>query len=341
MCVLFVRENKTWIIELRNAEMARPIDEIAALTIHLQQKPIATILENCSEKNNLTALRFMCIVDYHTRERNLYMRIGASSHPKLLAQLLQFRQFETFKFYDYRVNTKIGKRVLKCKYCELIGPYGCILTHMTINHNVHIGLKKCVFCNHEELRTHIAQNTLNRCYNDYILRHNIEINKIVCGIVDDFYNMLKKISEKLSISTIRNQGYAAQGYSSVERLQQSYGNDFPTEITVSRLRTTNQYRSIQSNALNEEFERIMEISYPGNYADRLIREPLDSTNVIVIESDDDGNENNVDDSTHNSADHFMQSQPGPHDTNNRNRFQVSLLLFYNWKYFLLNDIFSY
>lgn len=297
--------------------MAQPIDEVAMLTKHLLERPIAPIFENCSEKNNLTALRFMFIVDYHTLKLNLYVRIDKSSHPKLLTQLLKFDQFETFKYYDYRMNSKIGRRVLQCKYCELIGPLDCILTHMIINHSVHTGQKQCVFCDDVEFKTHIANNTLDRCYDNYIHRQRIEINRIVYKITDDFYKMLKTLSEKLSISTVRNQCYAARGYASREKLPFKYGNDFPTECTVFSMRTKTKNRSIQSRALNEEFERIRTILYPRNFPSRPMRQQPCDNNVIVIESDDDFED----------MEHFAsQSHSEPHDTENKHGFPVSLTI---------------
>lgn len=269
-------------------------DSTAGLTERLKNLPIYPIFQNSSEKHNLTALQFMCIVDFHANYNiNLYDRIKEMQQPKLLGQLLQFRQFEKFKYFHYPVSKQYGNYVLQCKYCPLVGPCGCILTHMAINHNVHTALKNCVFCNSETLETHLGNNSLVQCYGNYIERNEIEIDLKVCGIVDSFYDMMKKLSQALNICSTRRKGYAGQGYRCKEILSHDYGGDISRECEVRNMIPKKQLnRTIRSESLNREFCRIMEMSYGGFYSNGSKK---DMDDVIVIDdcSEDDDEVNNM------------------------------------------------
>lgn len=289
--------------------MAESANEIAALTERLRLLPIYPIFESCEEKNNLTALQFMCILNFHITQRNLFVRINACNQPKLLGQLLQFRQFAKFKYYDYQVTSQYGNYVLQCKYCELVGPCGCILTHMTINHNVHTGVVICFFCDREQLKTHINDSSLEQCYCHYMQRNNIEIDEVVYGIVVEFYDMLKRLCRYLNISTTRRKDYAGRGYKSKENLAQNYGDDISSEIVVRYMTTINQQnRSIQSDTLSREFEKIMDMSYGGNYACRTQRDrsSIDHNDVVVIDSDSDVDDNEVNDTIQNHVSNSLR-----------------------------------
>lgn len=286
--------------------MAESIEEAAALTQRIRNLPIYPIYENCAEKNSLTALQFMCIVDFYATKSNLYARINESQQPKLLGHLLQFRQFEKFNYYDYRVKRQYGNYVLQCKYCLLVGPCGCILTHMVINHNVHVGVVNCIFCGKEKLSTHIANKSLDKCFIGYFHRNNIEIDENLLRIVTDFYDMLKELCVTLNICTVRGKQYAGHGTKTKEILAKDYGGDILPEYEVRYMvSTSKRKRCIQSEGLRREYNRIMDILCGGNYVSRSKRNrrhnKSNESDVIVIDSDSGGDDNEVNRITRNSV----------------------------------------
>lgn len=178
---------------------------------YLRTRPIAPIFKRSNEKGNAIALKIMCILDKETERSQLYDRIQKTKSDTLMMQLMQFHTFQSFRFYDYNVKREIKQYALRCTACGLIGPYACILTHMAINHDLHIGLKMCVYCDRAELQKHFDNNSLERCYRNYLRERNInECDTVEGKIVSEFYDMLRKICEKLSIVTVRNHSYAAK-----------------------------------------------------------------------------------------------------------------------------------
>lgn len=277
------------------------MDTNTAIEIHLSKRPIARILNQSNENNDSIALRLMCIIDYYMEERHLYSRIAKTQCPKLLVQLLKFHTFVSFKYYDYRASRKVGDNVLRCKFCDLVGPYTYILTHMAINHNAHIGLKMCAYCNREELKTHFNNETFDKCYNHYLQRHVVTRDDEIFEIVASFYALIKEISEKLNVCTVRNHAYAGTGYTAIEKIAHKYGRDFPTDCIIFQQR--NFEKPIRDETLQKEFVRVISFMYGGNHISRLMRkiETRTDENVIVISDDDD------DDSTHDEFDSPIRS----------------------------------
>lgn len=280
--------------------MAELTDAVAALTKHLQNLQIYPILENCSEKDNFTVLQFMCILDFHASYYiKLYDRIKDAQQPKLLGQLMQFRQFEKFKYFYYSVVKQYGNCVLQCKYCPLVGPCGCILSHMAINHNVHTALKTCVFCNCDTLDTHVTNKSMYQCHQNYIATNEIQIDEKVCAIVVSFHDMMRKLSQALNICLTRRKGYAGQGYKRKELLPNDYGGDIHRECEVRYLIPKTQLnRTIRSETLDREFHRIMEILYGGffpRYLQSGHQSPVGSKRTIEIDSssEDEGEVNGI------------------------------------------------
>lgn len=261
-----------------------------AIAQHLRKGPFASIFEQSSEKDDHNALKFMCIVDYNAQRLDLYTRM-LSADRKLLAQLMHFRSYGSFRYYDYQVGQEIGNRVLKCKFCELIGPYGCILTHMAINHNEHMPLKTCTYCNAIDLKKHFRDDSLHQCFVNYLRSNDIEVNETVFSIITEFYAMLEELSDKLAIKTLAGRGRASKNIS-------------------GRL-----------SALDEEFNRIISYLYGGNDASRLLQQSTNSSfnelNTVIISDDDD---DNVDGS--NNATNQNRSLPA-NSTASNNRAQQS------------------
>lgn len=188
--------------------MPTEADSIAA---HLRTRPIAPILEQSNEKQNLVALKVMSVLDFEMDSIGLYSRIKTVNSDRLLMQLMQFHTFQFFKYYEYNVNREIKRLILQCTVCGLVGPYACIVSHMAINHDLHTGLKMCLYCERVELQKHFNNNSLERCYKIYLRDRNIdEVDTRVSNIVKEFYKMLWRISGKFSIITIRNQNYGAK-----------------------------------------------------------------------------------------------------------------------------------
>lgn len=262
-------------------------DTSTAIGIHLSKRPIAPILEQSSEKTNPVALQLICILDYYMEERRLYAQIAKVQSPKLLMQLLKFHSFVSFKYYDYRASRKIGDKILRCKFCDLIGPYTNILTHMAINHNAHIGLKMCAYCNREELKVHFSNGSFNHCYDHYIRKRQVIKDDEITEIVANSYGLIKEISEKLNVCTVRNHAFAGTGYTAIEKIAQKYGRDFPTDCIIFQQR--NFEKPIKSDILQKEFVRVIGFMYGGNRISRLMSSTAETAgdeNVIEISDDD-------------------------------------------------------
>lgn len=244
-----------------------------AIAQHLKKGSFAPIFEQSNEKDNDIALKLMCIIDFHAQKLDLYKRVQDSKSPKLLTKLMQFSSFGTFKYFDYQVGKRIGKRVLKCKFCELVGPYGLILTHTVINHNVHIGLKNCAYCHRTELNEHLNEDVLHECYAKYMEREHIERDEVVCDIVTEFYAMLKRLSDKLKITTPRHHSFGGKGHKDAERFGRGGDNDIDTDEneTVFKIRKSKNI-SGRSGPLDREFKRVISILYGGNNFSRLIQQ---------------------------------------------------------------------
>lgn len=265
-------------------------DKNARMITHLRRRPIARIFEQCREKDNDAALKLMCILDYGTERLDLYTKIQAAS-PKFLAQLMQFYTFASFKFYNYLVKKEIGARILRCKFCDLIGPYANILSHMAINHNAHIGVKMCVYCNRTELDKHFEDKTLDECYQKYVERVKIyddEWHSNVCEIVAKFYGMLRKLSKKLDICSNRNKCFTGRGYGAVENLNQSYGNDFPSQCMVFKQQPHKNVKDLSTAlGLDGEFKRVMSHFYGKQ--DNIPSKRRQPTNPVIIIDDQEQN----------------------------------------------------
>lgn len=273
------------------------MNEIARIATHLRGRPIAEIFEECSEENNIFALKFLCILDFELSRLGLYTKINAIklTHPKTLKLLMRFHTFASFNYYDYAVKKKaIGSRILQCKFCPLVAPYAFILTHMAINHNAHIGMKMCVYCNSVELEQHFADNTLEQCYQNYMQKidgHDFEWNDNVSEIVLNFFGMLKKLSKKFGICSFRRKQFKGHGYGYVEQLNQNYGDDFPNKCTVFKQHVKETDFST-SNAFETEFQRVMTHFY-GQHDNIRLNRRQQRNSVLIIDEPCDEQEQNI------------------------------------------------
>lgn len=260
------------------------MDAISRIVAHLRGRPMARIFEQCHEKNNIIALKLMCILDAELERLNLYSEIQASN-PKLLGLLLRTTSFATFKYYDYVVKKEIGRRILRCKFCDLVGGYACILSHMAMSHNTNVGMKVCAYCNRCELEKHFAENTLDQCYQRYLQQnewHDYECNANVLDIVAKFFAMLKRLSKKFDVYSIRQKKYTGVGYKSVEKLKGNYGDDFPTECMVFKQQNRKNFKELsKSHGLDIEFQRAMNYLYGQSSNDRSAQREKTNRAVII------------------------------------------------------------
>lgn len=261
----------------------------AAILSYLSRRPIAPIVEKSNEKNNVRALQLMCIVDHHMGQRKMYDRFAG--HPKMLTQLLQFHSFVSFKYYDYRANSKMFQKLMQCKFCELIGPCTLILTHMSMNHNTHIGLKTCIFCNRTDFADHLKTNTgLDDCYHEYKTKYN-EIEELskdhnLLNAIVDFYEMLNAISSRLNVCILRTHGFAGSGHKVTEKLQRNYGDDLDSECIVFNVRNT-KHKQLDSSKLRKEFNDIVKTMRDNEITHFLSPRAIKSEDSIQIVDDDD------------------------------------------------------
>ncbi|KAJ6646731.1 hypothetical protein Bhyg_01945, partial [Pseudolycoriella hygida] len=151
----------------------------------------------------------------------------------------------------------------------------------------------CMFCKKVELKKHTTNGTLEQCYKNYIQRYGIEIDQNVCAIVKEFYDLLKKISEKLNVCSLRNAAYAGLGYKTMEKLIFDYGEDISPRCEVRNfVQKGKRNRSIQSESLDQEFTRIMQIFYGRNILSRS-RSVRHGEIIVIDDIDDDNNDDEV------------------------------------------------
>lgn len=228
------------------------MDKISHLVEYLRGRPIARVFEQCHEKDNIIALKFLCILDHELERLDLYAQIN-QTHPKLLTLLLQFNSFAGFRYYDHMVKRDIGARVLRCKFCDLVGSYAYILNHMSINHNTHIGMILCAYCNRTELEKHFNDSSLEQCYRKYIQQnewHGFEWGINISNIVSIFFKMLKALARMFGVYSPRTK-FIGRGYGTVETLNQSYGDDLSSKCIVYH---RHDRKSVKDLSKSTEFE---------------------------------------------------------------------------------------
>lgn len=169
---------------------------------HLQSRPISSILNVTSENGNHNELKLICVLDYELEISNLYTKITAV--PKLGEQLLMFHSLGSFKYFSYKFpKCLMGKKLLKCKVCQLVGPYATVIEHMIISHNLHSNAKICMWCEKTKLKVHANQNTFNQCYDNFVANQQL-IDVKYPKVIKTFYKMLKKLATELHVKISRS-----------------------------------------------------------------------------------------------------------------------------------------
>lgn len=197
---------------------------------HLSSRPFAPILQHqLSLGENTIALKLMCIIDYLLEMKQLYPEI--LSQPKFLEQLLRFKNFEHFHYYEYRFSDfPFGDWMLACQCCEFIAPYKYTLEHMVLSHGRHLSAELCHWCGQNELREHTQFDTLSQCF------HNYYFNKLGSyagaqhsGLIKNVFAQFRYLATKLGVKTLRNTSYRASKSTAKEVLATG-SNDADTDI---------------------------------------------------------------------------------------------------------------
>lgn len=169
---------------------------------HLAKRKIAPIVARSDESNDEVALKVMCVFDHFLEKSDLYSHLR--KQPQLFNQLLNFKSFATFNYWRYFVPMNFSKKyVLMCRICKLVGPYHLILSHMAITHNTHIGSKQCLWCNETETKMHIEDNTLQQCYDKYLLKNRFQSDRASIAVIQIFYNTIQNIAKRLGVLRFR------------------------------------------------------------------------------------------------------------------------------------------
>lgn len=186
------------------------------LNEHLQKRDIAPILAQSTEKEDEVALKIMCIIDHALIKRDFYSQMKAE--PKLIHQLIGFKSYSAFNYWKYLKPQKFpSDYVLECWKCKLVGPYYLILSHMAATHNTHVGSNKCLYCKKVDTKVHFEDNTLQRCYEDYLTKNAIE-NTNYPDVIVKFYDMLQELAKILGVLHTRTEAYTAKGRKKKVRL---------------------------------------------------------------------------------------------------------------------------
>lgn len=150
------------------------------------------------------------------------------------------------------------------------GPYALVLSHMAINHNMHFGFR----CR-EELKTHIANRTLQGCYENYLRRDEISDivveSPVIQKVIFDFYFVLKLISKRLSVCVRRQlHHYGGKGFATPEQLARSYGRGISRDAIVFQPKTT--AKPIAIDKLNRDFKIVIEAFYGASRLSHFINQ---------------------------------------------------------------------
>lgn len=244
---------------------------ISELQEYLKNQPIASIFEKLQvdEKNDENALKFMFIINCIALQMDLYRRISDSNQPKLLHELLGFRSYKSFSYYNYLGNSHFREKNLQCKVgqCQFYGPYMLVLTHMAINHNKHCSSEMCAYCCRFDLKTHFAEDSFERCYENYLQRDDtwvvaIQANPIQ-DIIKDFYIKLKKCAEEVGVCILRKlYRFGAKGTAKVEKLSVHYGKGISNETIIYQINP--KLKAYDTDILNEVFQRTNDILFGNN-----------------------------------------------------------------------------
>lgn len=231
---------------------------------HLRNRPIAPVFETSKEKFNSRALKMMCILDHELEQTELYLEM--TTMPKLKLQLLNLHSFASFKYFKYTLmkEAKVENKILKCKQCEVIGPYLIVLEHMAINHDFHVSAQLCMWCEKVGFQAHNnTSNSLDQCYESYLGKQQFSSTEYPAVIVS-FYNLLEKMAKKLHARTIRREDFKSAKTEKKETLPLDQNDDsMSSKIVVSQQRKRH-YKGTDDKQLEKLYKKAMCHFYKDN-----------------------------------------------------------------------------
>ncbi|XP_031624228.1 uncharacterized protein LOC116341361 [Contarinia nasturtii] len=175
------------------------------------RKEIAPVYMEYKQGIGEHGLKFMSILDFLTEKKGLYKEM--SKYPKLKMQLMKLHSYETFQYYNINLTKEtkaiIGDKVLKCKWCDLVGPYKLIFEHMVVSHNSHISVKDCAYCQKD--RT-VHKDRSMPCYEQYLQRNEIDLSELkdIIDIIEEFFMILEQFAEHFKVRINRQETYAGE-----------------------------------------------------------------------------------------------------------------------------------
>lgn len=222
---------------------------------HLMARPMSSILKKTQSENEVT-LKLMCIIDHWLEKSQLYADI--LQYPKLLEQLLRFKNYERFQYFEYKMNKKpFGQLLLACQCCEFVAPYNITMEHMVLNHGRHRSAGECQWCCQLKIHEHIESDTLEQCYHEYIDKYQINVNPRVCKLIDAVFMQLRLLADNLGVRTTRSSEYRAHNSIRTEiiALDDSDDDDLCNKVLVSKPWVRN--KMMKSDRLNKLFQEAM------------------------------------------------------------------------------------
>lgn len=226
-----------------------------AIFEHLMSRPIASIAKTQAESE--VGLKLMAIVDYMLEESQLYAEI--LQHPKLLDQLIRFKQYDQFHYYEYKLKkVPFEQWLLECQCCNFAAPYTTTLEHMVLNHGRHQSAELCQWCGVLPIRAHIESKTLDQCYREYSQRHQINVSAHVRQIIGEVYKQLRRLAADLGVRSTRQNSYRACNSTSTEiiPLNDIVNDEISTEVVVTKPNVRN--KTMNFNQLDFYFKRAMQ-----------------------------------------------------------------------------------
>lgn len=244
----------------------------AKILNHLKERPLAPIVNASKEIGDINALKLMCIIDHILEINGFYSAFEAM--PKLMNQLLSFHSYGAFKFFKYTLPKFVfDHKSLKCKNCELIGPYKTVVQHMVINHNIHIRSDMCMWCEKVDLQTHKSESSLDVCYQMYWLKFS---SKKFPSEVTKFYELLEDLAKSLKVIVNRNNFKNLHLSKTHEQLKGIESNELSIDVCIYTPKKQSK-KVFDAKALEGHFIKAMVHFYDADAYQRFTFRDVDSS----------------------------------------------------------------
>lgn len=177
----------------------------------------------------------MTIIDCVLEKSKLYAQI--LQHPKLLDQLLRFKNYEQFNYFEYKLKKiPFGKYLLGCQCCEFVAPYTTTLEHMVLSHGRHQSAELCQWCGESDIRAHIESKTLDQCYCNYSDKHHFNVSAHVIQLIDEVFAQLRLLADDLGVRSTHQNNYRACSFTGKETIPLNgiVNDDISNQVFVSK-----------------------------------------------------------------------------------------------------------